>query len=133
MAVTRAEKQEELTALESGFKGSETAILVDYKGLNVPQVTDLRRQLRTAKASYKVVKNTLARRAVQGTGFEPLEKHFQGTTAVPYTATDPVALAKALTTFMKTVPLLSIKAAVVQGRTINPAEVTELAALPGKP
>jgi len=133
MAVTKADKVVELQALETAFKGSDSAILVDYKGLNVPQVTDLRRQLRTAKASYKVVKNTLARRALQGTGFEPLEKHFQGTTAVAYTATDPVALAKALTTFMKTVPLLSIKAAVVQGRTINPAEVTELAALPGKP
>jgi large subunit ribosomal protein L10 len=133
MAVTKADKVAELHLLESAFQGSDSAILVDYKGLNVPQVTDLRRQLRAAKASYKVVKNTLARRALKGTTFAPLEKHFQGTTAVAYTATDPVALAKTLTTFMKTAPLLSIKAAVVQGRTINPAEVTELAALPGKP
>jgi large subunit ribosomal protein L10 len=133
MAVTKADKVVELQALESEFKGSDSAILVDYKGLNVPQVTDLRRQLRAAKASYKVVKNTLARRALKGTSFAPLEKHFQGTTAVAYTATDPVALAKTLTTFMKTAPKLSIKAAVVQGRTINTAEVTELAALPGKP
>ena len=63
MAVTRAQKQAELTALEGGFKGSESAILVDYRGLNVPQVTELRRQLKAAKASYKVVKNTIARRA----------------------------------------------------------------------
>src|SRR5947207_12024989 len=133
MAVTRAEKQEELTALEAGFKGSESAILLDYRGLNVPQVTDLRRQLRVAKARYKVVKNTLARRAVKGTPFEPLMKHFVGTTAIAYTGNDPVLLAKTLTTFAKTAPALTIKAAIVQGRAIKPAEVTELAALPGKP
>ena len=133
MAVTKADKAVELTDLEAAFKGSETAIVVDYKGLNVPQVTDLRRQLRTAKASYKVVKNTSARRALKGTSFAPLEKHFKGTTAVAYTKTDPVALAKTLTTFMKGAPALSIKAAVVQGRAVQPAEVTDLATLPGKP
>ena len=94
MAVTRADKAAELQLLESAFQGSETAILVDYKGLNVPQVTELRRQLRSAKASYKVVKNTLAKRALKGTSFEALDVHFAGTTAVAYTATDPVALAK---------------------------------------
>ena len=133
MAVTRVEKQAELDALESGFKGSESAILLDYRGLNVPQVTDLRRQLRVAKARYKVVKNTLARRAVKGTPFEPLTEHFVGTTAIAYTGNDPVLLAKTLTTFAKTAPALTIKAAIVQGRAIKPAEVTELAALPGKP
>ena len=133
MAVTKADKVVELQALETAFKGSDSAIIVDYKGLNVPQVTELRRQLRTAKASYKVVKNTLAKRALKGTSFEPLSQFFVGTTAVAYTKTDPVALAKTLTTFAKTAPMVTIKAAVVQGRAIQPAEVTELAALPGKP
>lgn len=133
MAVTRAAKQEELTQLESDLKGTESAILVDYKGLNVPQVTDLRRQVRKAKATYKVVKNTIAKRAIKGTAFESLTDHFVGTTAIAYTDTDPVALAKTLTTFAKTAPSLTIKAAVVQGRTVQPAEVTELASLPGKP
>jgi large subunit ribosomal protein L10 len=133
MAVTRADKEAELQDLEAAFRGSESAILVDYKGLNVPQVTELRRQLRTAKASYKVVKNTLARRALKGTSFEPLAQFFVGTTAIAYTSIDPVALAKTLTTFAKTAPMVTIKAAVVQGRAIQPAEVTELAALPGKP
>ena len=133
MAVTRADKEAELQDLEAAFRGSESAILVDYKGLNVPQVTELRRQLRTAKASYKVVKNTLARRALKGTSFEPLAQFFVGTTAIAYTSIDPVALAKTLTTFMKGAPTLSIKAAVVQGRAIKPAEVTELANMPGKP
>jgi large subunit ribosomal protein L10 len=133
MAVTKADKAIELQDLEAAFKGSDSAIVVDYKGLNVPQVTELRRQLRTAKASYRVVKNTLAKRALKGTSFAPLEKHFKGTTAVAYTKTDPVALAKTLTTFIKTAPALSIKAGVVQGRAVQPAEVTALATLPGKP
>ena len=80
-----------------------------------------------------MVKNTLAVRATKGTAFEALDKHFEGTTAVAYTENDAVAMAKTLTTFLKTAPTVSIKAAVVQGRAIKPAEVTELAALPSKP
>jgi large subunit ribosomal protein L10 len=133
MAVTRASKVEELQDLEKAFKGTESAILVDYKGLKVPEVTELRRQVHRVKADYKVVKNTLARRALKGTAFEPLSDHFAGTTAVAYSGDDPVALAKVLTTFAKTAPALKIKAAVVQGRQIKPGEVGELAALPGKP
>jgi large subunit ribosomal protein L10 len=133
MAVSRAEKEQELQDLTSAFSSVDTAILVDYKGLNVPQVTELRRQLRAARAQYKVVKNTLARRASQGTKLASLEKHFEGTTAVAYTGQDAVALAKAITTFMKGAPALQVKAAVVQGQEIGPAEVTDLANLPGKP
>src|SRR5258706_16320461 len=109
MAVTRADKEAELQSLETAFHGAESAVLVDYKGLNVPQVTELRRQLRGAKASYKVVKNTLARRASKGTKLALLEAKFEGTTAIAYTGHDAVALAKALTTFMKTAPALKIK------------------------
>jgi len=132
MAVTRAEKEQELQDLTTAFKGADTAILVDYRGLNVPAVTELRRQLRSARAQYKVVKNTLAKRASKGTKLASLEAHFEGTTAIAYTRDDAVALAKALTTFMKTAPTLSIKAAVLQGQAIKPAAVTDLASLPGK-
>ena len=133
MAVTRAEKTTELQALEGAFKGHDVAILIDYKGINVPQVTQLRNELRKAKAKYKVVKNTLARRALKGTEFESLSAHFEGMVAVAYTKDDPVALAKTLTTFMKNAPTLQIKAAVVQGQTIKGAEVASLATMPGKP
>jgi large subunit ribosomal protein L10 len=133
MAVTKAEKEQELQELASAFTSANTAILVDYRGLNVPAVTELRRQIRAAKGKYKVVKNTLAIRASKGTSFEALDKHFAGTTAVAYTGDDAVALAKALTAFMKGAPTLSIKAAVVQGQEIKPAEVTDLASMPGKP
>ena len=133
MAVTRASKEAQLKDLEGAFAGVETAILVDYRGLDVPQVTELRRQLRAVKAEYRVVKNTLARRALKGTAFEPLDAFFVGTTAVAYTGDDPVALAKTLTTFAKGVPAVTVKAAVVQGRPVQPAEVADLAALPGRP
>jgi large subunit ribosomal protein L10 len=135
MAVSRAEKEQELQDLNAAFKAADSAILVDYKGLNVPAVTELRRQLRGAKAQYRVVKNTLAKRATKGTAFESLEKEFEGTTAIAYTGDDAVAMAKALTTFMKGTPnlTLKVKAAVVQGRAIKAAEVTDLASLPGKP
>jgi large subunit ribosomal protein L10 len=133
MAVTKADKQAELQLLEGMFHGADAAILIDYKGINVPQVTELRRELKKASASYKVVKNTLAKRALKGTSFETLSAHFEGTTAIAYTGSDPVALAKTLTTFMKGAPMLQIKAAVVQGQAIKAAEVVDLANMPGKP
>jgi large subunit ribosomal protein L10 len=133
MALTRAEKQTELTALETELRAAQSAILLDFKGLNVPQVTELRRQVRAAKGRYRVVKNTLVKRALKGTAFEPLGDKCVGATALAYTGGDPVVLAKVLTTFIKTAPALSIKAAVVQGKAIQAAEVAELASLPGKP
>jgi large subunit ribosomal protein L10 len=133
MAVTRAEREQELQELTSAFQSVDTAILVDYRGLDVPAVTELRRQIRGAKAQYRVVKNTLARRASKGTKLAALEEHFVGTTAVAYTGEDAVALAKVLTTFMKGAPTLSIKAAVLQGEAIQPGSVTDLANLPGRP
>jgi large subunit ribosomal protein L10 len=133
MAVTRASKEEELHELERAFKGTDSAIVVDFKGLKVPEVTELRRQVRGAKGHYKVVKNTLAKRALKGTSYEPLDQFFTGTTAVAYAGEDPVALAKVLTAFAKATPALQIKAAVVQGRAIKAGEVGELATMPGRP
>jgi large subunit ribosomal protein L10 len=132
MAVSKAEKITEHGELESLFRASNTAVLVDYRGVTVPQVTELRRQIRAAGASYRVVKNTLARRAAAGTAFESCLEHFKGSTAVVSTSTDPVALAKALSTFIKATPSMSIKAAVVQGRKVAPGAVQELASLPGR-
>jgi large subunit ribosomal protein L10 len=133
MAVTREEKEQEIERLSSQFGATESAILVDYRGLKVPEVTELRRQIRGAHAQYRVVKNTLARRVVKGTPFEPLTGFFEGTTAVAWSGEDPVALAKVLTTFAKTAPALVIKAAVVQGRAVGAAQVGDLATMPGRP
>jgi large subunit ribosomal protein L10 len=133
MAVTRADKATELAELETVFREADTAVLVDYRGVTVPQVTELRRQVRAAGAHYRVVKNSLARRAATGTSLSSVVAHFAGATAVVYTAKDPVAMAKALTTFTKTAPTMSIKAAVVQGRAVAASAVGDLASLPGKP
>jgi len=133
MAVSRAEKATELTELEAAFKSADTAVLVDYKGVTVPQVTELRRQVRAAGGQYRVVKNSLALRASKGTSIASLEKHFAGTTAVVYTGKDPVAMAKALTTFAKATPALTIKGAVVQGQAVAAKAVDDLANMPSKP
>ena len=133
MAVSRAEKDEEFGQLQAAFQEAETAVLVDYLGITVPQVTELRRQIRATGARYRVVKNSLAKRAAAGTSFETLSKEFKGPTAVVYTGRDPVAMAKALTTFVKTAPSMAIKAAVVQGRAVPAAAVADLASLPSKP
>ena len=133
MAVSRAEKTTELQELTTAFGQSQTAILLDYKGIKVPEVTELRRQVKAAKGTYKVVKNTLARRAISRTAFESLAPHFQGTVALAYSEADPVILAKTLTTFAKATPALKIKAAVVDGKALKDTEVGELATLPGKP
>ena len=133
MATTRAQKEVQVQDLEAAFQTCDSAVLVDYRGMNVPQVTEMRRQLRAARAGYRVVKNTLARRALKGTRFEPLAAHFEGTTAIAYTDSDAVALAKTLSVFVKGEPGLTIKAAVVQGRAATAADVGELATLPGKP
>jgi large subunit ribosomal protein L10 len=133
MAVTRASKEEELKDLEGALQRVESAILVDFRGLKVPEVTELRRQVRAVGGQYKVVKNTLAIRAIKGTPFESLRESFIGTTAIAYAGDDPVALAKVLTTFAKTAPALQMKAAVVQGQAIQAAEVNDLATMPGKP
>jgi large subunit ribosomal protein L10 len=133
MAVSRGDKEVELGQLEAAFRGTDTAVLVDYRGVTVPQVTELRRQVRAAGASYRVVKNTVARRAIKGTALATLDAHFKGATAVVYTSKDPVAMAKVLTTFVKSAPSFVFKAAVVQGQTVAPKAVDDLASLPAKP
>ncbi len=132
MAVSKADKAAELGQLEVAFREADTALLVDYRGITVPQVTELRRQIRAVGGSYRVVKNTLAKRAIAGTPFEAFTADFVGTTAVVSTSSDPVALAKALTTFAKTTPAITVKAAVVQGRAVPATVVTDLANLPSR-
>jgi len=133
MAVSRVDKETEQGELEAAFRGTETAVLVDYRGVTVPQVTELRRQVRAAGASYRVVKNTVAKRAIKGTSLAALDAHFKGATAVVYTSKDPVAMAKVLTTFVKSAPSMTFKAAVVQGQNVAASAVNDLATMPGKP
>lgn len=132
MPVSRSVKGEQIGELSDALASAESVVLLDFTGLDVPTVTELRRQVRAARGRCRVVKNTLARRAVAGTVFEPLGGSFQGATAVAYTEDDPVGLAKALVTFAKTTPELKVKTGMVSGRRMAPAEVESLASLPGK-
>lgn len=133
MAITRTQKEAQVALLSKELGVAGHIVLLDFKGLDVPQTTELRRQVRSADGQYRVIKNRLARRAVEGTPHEVLGPHFRGTTAVAYTSTDVVALAKTLVGFTKTTPSLKIKAAVVEGEEIDSQAVGALAELPPKP
>ena len=132
MPITREQKRERVQLLADELNGAENIVVLDFKGLDVPQTTELRRQIRAVNACYRVVKNRLVKRAIEGTAHEILSRHFSGTNAVAYSSEDPVALAKTLVTFSKTAPVLTVKAAVVQGQEIEPDTVKFLAALPAK-
>ena len=130
--MNRKEKASAVETLESDLAKSQNAILFGFAGLKVPEVTELRRQVRGTRSKYLVVKNTLALRATRGTALESLSEHFVGATAVAYNADNAVALAKTLTTFAKTNPKLVFKAALVEGRAVPAAEIQAIADLPSR-
>src|SRR5437588_7627599 len=100
----RAEKTAAVAEMAETVAKAPNAFLIDYKGIKVPEVTELRRQVRAAKSEYVVVKNTLALRALKDAPIGALSDHFTGMTAVAYCETDVVSLAKVLHTFGKTNP-----------------------------
>ena len=130
--MNRTEKKEAVEALSSDLAQSTNAILFAFAGLKVPEVTELRRQVRGTQSKYLVVKNTLALRATKGTALEPMAKHFVGATAVAYNRSNPVALAKVLTAFAKTNPNLVFKAAVIEGQAVEAAAIKAIAELPSR-
>jgi large subunit ribosomal protein L10 len=130
MTTTRASKAEEIQALAATVGKAAHAFLIDYKGLSVPAVTDLRRQIRSAKSGYIVVKNSLALRALEGKPLGSLKEHFKGMTGVAYSETDVIALAKVLHTFGKTNPNVKVKAALLDGKPVAAKELETLANLP---
>jgi large subunit ribosomal protein L10 len=132
MTETRASKTEEVLELEGSVAKAVHAFLIDYKGLTVPAVTDLRRQIKGAKSGYVVVKNTLALRAIEGKPLGSLKEHFTGMTGVAYSQTDVVALAKVLHTFGKTNPHMKVKAALLDGKPVAAKELETLANLPSR-
>jgi len=116
MALTKEKKADLIADYEQGLAAAPHAFLLDYKGITVPQVTALRDKVRDSGGHYAVVKNTLALRAIDGKALAELREHFVGPTAVVYSMTDPVALAKALTDFAKDVPAVQFKAGLVESR-----------------
>lgn len=128
----RAQKTAAVAELQSELTRSKNAILFGFAGLKVPDVTELRRQVRGTKSRYLVVKNTLALRAARGTAFENISEHFAGPTAVAFNQGDPVALAKVLTTFAKTNPNLVFKGALIEGKAVAASEIKTIAELPSR-
>ena len=132
--MNRAEKQVLIDELRTEFGSSPHAVLLDFKGLSVNAATEFRKKVRQAGSHYRVVKNSLAVRAVKGTPLEGLSPKFEGTTGVAYTGADPVALAKVLVDFQKEHPALSLKGGIVSGTEMLDAEgVKALSTMPSLP
>lgn len=128
--MNRTEKTAAVTALQDELAKSKNAILFGFAGLKVPEVTELRRQVRGTRSRYVVVKNTLALRATRGTAFDGVSRHFAGPTAVAFNESDPVGLAKVLANFAKTNPNLVFKGALIEGRAVEASEIKMIAELP---
>lgn len=132
MPLTRTQKENIVESYQEGLAASPNAFLVNFSGVSVPEVTDLRRRIRELGCRYEVVKNRLALRAFEGTAFEGLVEHFEGPTAIAFGGEDPVALAKVLTDFAKEVPAIEFKAGLVDGQAVAGAEVKAIASLPSR-
>lgn len=130
--MANAENTASVEELKKRFAGVQTAVLTEYRGLTVRQLSDLRKQLKGAAAEYKVVKNRLARIAVKGSPLDGLGKHLTGPTGVAYTLKDPVPVAKALQAFVRNNPALTIKVGLIEGKVLEPAALKSLADLPSK-
>ena len=129
---SKEQKKRELESLKQELARVRNVIVSSFSGLTVGQESELRKQVRAAGGKYRVVKNTLVERAAKGTAAEPVLRGLQGPTAIAYTETDPVALAKAITTYAKTNPAFVFRAGVVEGRVVEMGEIAQLAALPGR-
>jgi large subunit ribosomal protein L10 len=130
---TRAQKQKDLAALTEQFQKAQAGMIVGFNKMTVPKDQELRNQLREAGVKYEVVKNTLARKAAEGTPFEQAAEHFKGVTAIALSEGDPVNLSKAISKFTKANPdVFTFKVGVVEGKVRALAEVESIANLPSK-
>ncbi|MDF1524791.1 MAG: 50S ribosomal protein L10 [bacterium] len=128
----RADRDKQVQELHELFSAFEMAVLADYRGLTVEELSNLRTKLRDVEARFRVVKNTLSIRAADGTPLEAVKEYFTGPVAILYTAGDPVGPAKALMDFIKSNDKLEVKVGVLSGEAISAAEIKLLAAMPSK-
>lgn len=127
-----AEKAETIEALRQRLGGATAAVLTEYRGLTVRQLSELRKQLRAAAAEYRVVKNRLARVAVEGSPLAPLRPHLTGPTGVVIGRKDPAAVAKALQGFARTNPALQVRVGIVDGQLLDAQALRAVADLPAR-
>lgn len=130
--MNRDEKQQLIEELQKEIGGAPNAFLVEFKGITVPQVTELRKQIRESGSGYVVVKNTLALLALKDSPLVELREHFSGPTAVAYTTGDAVALAKTLTKFAKEVPAVTFKGAMLDRQLVPADQIEAIANLPSR-
>lgn len=125
-------KQPIVQAIADDIKDAQSVVLVDYRGLTVAQDTELRKQLREAGVIYKVCKNTMMKRAFEGTDFAALDEHLEGPSAIAISKDDATAPARILCKFAKDAKALELKAGVVEGTVYDVAGLTELSKVPSR-
>lgn len=126
------EKVETVEEFKTRLDGATTVFVTEYRGLTVQQLSDLRKQLRGVSASYKIIKNRLAKLAMTDSDLSRLGPHLKGPTGMVISKEDPVAVAKALHTFARTNQALAIKAGFIEGQVLPPADLKALSELPTK-
>lgn len=130
---SKQQKQNDLEALTQQFQSAQAAMIVGFKKMTVSKDQELRNQLREAGVTYSVVKNTLARKAAEGTAIESASEHFKGVSAIALSTGDPVGLSKAISKFTKANPdIFTFKAGVVEGKVVALKDVEAIASLPSK-
>lgn len=129
---SRKKKQDELAALQASLEQANSLFVTSFDKLTVAQDFELRKTVRGAGGRYNVIKNTLADKASEGKPAADVLKGLKGTSALAWTSDDPVALAKALSTYAKNNPAFTFKSGFVEGRAINLADIEALATMPSK-
>jgi large subunit ribosomal protein L10 len=132
MALSRSQKSDKVKKLAAELETSTSAIIGTFTGLTAAKDFELRKTVRAAGGSYHVVKNKLAARSAEGSKVEEALKGLKGVSSVAYTSGDPVALAKALSTWVKDNSEFTFKLAIVDGKVLSVQEIGELATMPGK-
>ena len=128
----REQKAQAISEFSEGIGKATNAFVLDFKGITVPQVTELRKQVRETGSEYVVIKNTLALIAVKDSPLQKITGTFSGMTAIAYNTTDAVALAKVRTKFAKDVPAVQFKAALLAGQIVPATEIQNIANLPSR-
>ena len=132
MPLSRQQKEDLVARYQQEMATAPHAFLLGYKGISVPQVTELRAKVRENGGQYVVVKNTLARLAIAGGPLEQLKDLFDGPVAVVFSHSDPVGLAKALAQFAKDIPVLEVRGGLVDGQPVQANQVQEIAEMPSR-
>ena len=128
----RADKQKTVESLNEKLGSLAAVFAIDYRGIKVSEETEFRRKIRETGGTYRVVKNSLTKRALEGTGLESLEAHLEGMTGLAFTETDPVALAKVIHDFAKDVPAIAFKGGILDDKAMDEGQFKALASLPSK-